>query len=117
MISVSVPAAATKMAVSFRFTKLSNWLILGILELLRVYKLLYHYGSVPVKNRSAAKITVNVIEQGRNVLNNVSVWIVRMVKFIIMIHISNQGWKLKLTLDFLTFIFILLFFISLSYQY
>lgn len=108
MISVSARAAATKTAASFKFTKLSNWLILGILGLLRVYILLFRCASVRVKNRSAAKITVNVIEQERNVLNNVSVWIVRMVRFISTIHISNQECKLKLTLDFLTCIFILL---------
>lgn len=108
MISVSARAAATKMAASFKFTKLSNWLILGILELLRVYNLLFRCAGVRVKNRSAAKITVNVTEQERNVLNNASVWIVRMVRFISTIHISNQEWKLKLTLDFLTCIFILL---------
>lgn len=108
MISVSARAAATKTAASFKFTKLSNWLILGILELLKVYNLLFHCVGVRVKNRSAAKITVNVFEQERNVLNNVSVWIVRMARFISTIHISNQEWKLKLTLDFLTCIFILL---------
>ena len=108
MISVSARAAATKTAASFKFTRLSNWLILGILGLLRVYNLLFRCAGVRVKNRSAAKITVNVIEQERNVLNNVSVWIVRMVRFISTIHISNQEWKLKLTLDFLTCIFILL---------
>ena len=108
MISVSARAAATKTAASFKFIKLSNWLILGILELLKVYNLLFHCVGVRVKNRSAAKITVNVFEQERNVLNNVSVWIVRMVRFISTIHISNQEWKLKLTLDFLTCIFILL---------
>ena len=108
MISVSARAAATKTAASFKFTKLSNWLILGILELLRVYNLLFHCVGVRVKNRSAAKITVNVFEQERNVLNNVSVWIVRMARFISTIHISNQEWKSKLTLDFLTCIFILL---------
>ena len=107
MISVSARAAATKTAASFKFTKLSNWLILGILGLLRVYNLLFHCAGVRVKNRSAAKITVNVIEQERNVLNNVSVWIVRMVRFISTIHISNQECKLKLTPDFLTCIFIL----------
>jgi hypothetical protein len=108
MISVSARAAATKTAASFKFTKLSNWLILGILELLKVYNLLFRCVGVRVKNRSAAKITVNVIEQERNVLNNVSVWIVRMARFISTIHISNQEWKSKLTLDFLTCIFILL---------
>lgn len=112
MISVSARAAATRTAASFRYTKPSNWLILGIPELSRVYSLSFLCAGARVKNQSAAKITVNVIEQERNVPRNANVWIVKMAKFISTIHISNQGWKLKLTLDFPICIFILLFLIS-----
>lgn len=110
MINVYAQAAATKMAASSKYTKLNSLPILGILGLLRVFNPLFPFAGVLVKNRSAAKITANAIEQERSVQKNANAWIVRMVKFINTILISNQGWKLKLTLDFLTCIFILLFF-------
>jgi hypothetical protein len=110
MINVYAQAAATKTAASFKYTKLNNLPILGILELLRVFNHLFRFADVLVKNRNAAKITANAIEQVRNALRNANAWTVRMAKFISTIPISNQGWKLKLTLDFPICIFILLFF-------
>lgn len=108
MISASARAAATRTAASCRYTEPSNWPILGIPELSRVFSLSFRCAAARAKNRSAARITASVIERERNALRNANAWTVRMAKFISTIPISNQGWKLKLTLDFPICIFILL---------
>ena len=86
-------AAATKMAAKWPSTRLSKWPTTAILAVLKGFQPLFPSKSVLVKNLNAAKTIASVLGQAKNVLNNASVWIVKMESYPTTTTTSIQEWR------------------------